>query len=147
MRTIYISIALLLIVGIAFSQSPVSKKIVTPISLTSGGSWFTKVYTLSTADTSQSIVLGGYRNIALNLRSKDSCAVWVAYQPSIDGITFGTLITIDSLVTVSNTGDTRGFALPANGSFMQAIRWVLTFSGAKIGVSNDTLIAQCVLKQ
>ena len=114
----------------------------TPRGLTNGTLWSGVKYTAALTDTSQSIATRdaskAFFDISAVVTVHDSGSVTLYYQPSYDGITFGSKQTIDSLSNNLNAGDTYVFQVPAKALASPYIRLVIYYSAFRLGYTNDS---------
>jgi hypothetical protein len=97
------------------------------------------------SDTSQAISLYGWVHCFFNLGSKDSSSVTISYMPSFDGVNFGVAVTIDSLSTGNNAGDSKSIELPTGAKGLRAVKFVRTVNVFRLGTSTPTLQEQILL--
>lgn len=108
--------ALLFTAGLVSAQVAIkSYEIVTPKTLTAGTAMSARTASVSMDDTTQAFSARGLQAIYVGLESatNDTVKVYVSYQISKDGTTFGALALVDSLSSTGIVGVSNYIALPA----------------------------------
>jgi hypothetical protein len=108
-----------------------------------------KAYVGTTRDTTQSINPWAYNAAMIALQSKDSVSLTVLVQYSIDGVTWDTTVTVDSLSNGNNNGDYKEINVSTFGNpGAYAERFIFVVNpGYRLGTSSATYTARYILKR
>lgn len=107
-------------------------------------------YDSTSTDTTQWIYLGDHANVYVTIQTKDSARFLIKYQLSVDRVALGTLTTIDSLVTTSNTGGLKSINLTTSSLGAPWARLVFAATvlvANQEGVSSATYTAKALFKR
>lgn len=151
MRTL--TVLLLFATGLASAQidtqSPAKDVLYIPKTLSAGTAMSLRASAAGLDDTTQAVRVAGFSRVSFVVISSanDSLACKVAYQGSIDGVTWDPVfVLIDSLTATGNVGVTKGFDLPVGAMGYQSVRF--RFYGSNAAHSaNPTAKLTCYIRK
>lgn len=117
MKTTIMLILFVLVASVAVGQQvPVrSDGEFIPRTLSAGTSMSARTAAAALDDTTQAFSLDGWNRAFVHIvtATNDSSNTWVAYQTSLDNITWGDFTVIDSLKSTGTVGANKAFEIPA----------------------------------
>jgi len=141
MKNILISLAALFIFASVASAQRYGERFdkYTPSQLDGAGSMSALSMAAALDDTTKEVDTRGYSYVGLLVTpSSDSVAVVVSYQGSRDGVTYGSFVTIDSLISrTTAVTEPKGFALPSAGLAFPFVRFRVDASTGAGGFGAD----------
>ena len=135
---------LLFLPCVMFGQSNISNKVEYAKTFRLGTQILNLAYVANQSDTSQIVKCSDYTSTFVTVQSKDSASIHIKYQLSVDGVTWGTLNTQDSLSTASNTGDVKSLNMSTIALGANYIRYVFNQTAFRVGTSSATYTALIV---
>ena len=135
MKKLLILVVLVLIASMAYSQAANKFDGIR----NRAGTLMTAYKFAPKTDTSQAVSVAGYNEVCLVLKTRDSLSIAVYYSPSWDGVTFSSVVLIDSMSSDANGGQVDVFVLPEEALAFPSVKFSWIISAFREGLSNDTL--------
>ena len=106
-----------------------------------------KAYAAATLDTTNTIDVTKFSSVHVAIQSKDSASIYVNYQTSLDGVTWGVSTVKDSLSTASNAGDVKTIDFTATVGGAPFVRFIISQNVFRLGYSSATYSAVVTRKE
>lgn len=92
-----------------------------------GSLMYNRTFTSITADTTQSIPTYRSKSLWVHVAATDSCTILTKYQLSLDGISWATAVSLDSVKVTSQAYFIKSYNLSTVGDSARYVRLLLPF--------------------